>query len=50
MLRHLGQESRFKTFLFIGEALDVETVELFSWNELPRFLRDINPALPRSGG
>jgi len=25
------------------QALDVEVIELFSWNELPRFLRDINP-------
>jgi hypothetical protein len=24
-------------------SLNVETIELFSWNELPRFLRDINP-------
>jgi SIR2-like domain len=25
------------------ESLDVETISLFSWNELPRFLRAINP-------
>lgn len=89
MFRHLGQQARFETFLFIGfsltdptfnlvrdearavmgdhtptsyvvqqrvdpvtsrylQSLDVEAVELFSWNELPRFLRDINPALAAS--
>lgn len=26
-------------------SLDVEVVELFTWNELPRFLRAINPAV-----
>jgi hypothetical protein len=25
------------------QSLDVKVVELFSWNELPRFLRAINP-------
>jgi hypothetical protein len=25
------------------KSLDVEVVELFSWNELPGFLREINP-------
>ena len=27
------------------ESLDVKVVELFRWNELPRFLRAINPAI-----
>jgi hypothetical protein len=82
--RHLGQQARFTTFLFVGfsltdpnlniirdearmvmgddmptsfvvqqhldpvtrrylESLSVEVVELFSWNNLPQFLHDINP-------
>jgi hypothetical protein len=84
MFRHLGQQARFASFLFVGfsltdpnfniirdearmvmgdnlptsyvvqqhldavtrryvESLGVEVVELFSWNNLPQFLHEINP-------
>ena len=45
---YLVQESTDPVTRRYLASLEVEVVELFSWNELPRFLRSINPATDAS--